>query len=141
MSYNKASEEFKWKKWKYNEEELLRKYGVPEYIILELRRYDWSLFNSDRRFYQRQYVSNIIDYIGDYEIQVPINNIEDLLEYLENEHLFLFLKTLDEKSLEIIFYKFNGYSNHQISKMVNLSESSISKRIIKIRKSIKQILE
>ena len=141
MGYNKASEEFKWKKWKYNEEELLRKYGVPEYIILQLRQYDWSLFNSDRRFYQRQYVSNMIDYNGYYEIQVSINNIEDLLEYLENEHLFLFLKTLDEKSLEIIFYKFNGYSNREISKMVNLSESSISKRIIKIRKSIKKILE
>lgn len=141
MSYNKASEEFKWKKWKYNEEELLRKYGVPECIILELRQYDWSLFNSDRRFYQRQYPSNMINYIGDYEIQVSINNIEDLLEYLENEHLFLFFKTLDKKSLEIIFYKFNGYSNHEISKMVNLSESSITKRIIKIRKSIKQILD
>ena len=50
MGYNKAREERKWKKWKKDEENILRQEGMPESKIIELRQYDWRIFNSERRF-------------------------------------------------------------------------------------------
>ncbi|MEG0576807.1 MAG: sigma-70 family RNA polymerase sigma factor [Bacilli bacterium] len=144
MSYNKAREEKKWKKWKYEEEELMHQYGVPDYIILELRNYDWAQFNSERRFLQRQFTNNdCLSYgIETYEISIPITNINNMLDYhIESEELFLLLSSMQDKTLDIIFYKFCGYSNREISKITHLSESAISKRIGIVRKKIKKVMD
>ena len=53
MSYNKARAERKWLKWKETEEKQLRELGVDEEIIQRLHVYDWEVFKSDRRFYER----------------------------------------------------------------------------------------
>ena len=44
MVYNHAKEESQWKKWKEQEERLLRSLNVDEDIIMELRKYDWNAF-------------------------------------------------------------------------------------------------
>jgi hypothetical protein len=53
MAYNKAKEEKKWRLWKEAEEKQLRSLGVNEDDIEKLRVHDWTIFNSDRRYYQR----------------------------------------------------------------------------------------
>ena len=53
MAYNKAKEEKKWRIWKDAEEKKMRELGVREDTIEQLRVHDWTIFNSDRRYYQR----------------------------------------------------------------------------------------
>lgn len=53
MAYNHGKEERKWRLWKEAEEKILRESGVDENIIEEIRIYDRTEFNSDRRFYRR----------------------------------------------------------------------------------------
>lgn len=75
MVYNKAREERKWKKWKEKEERVLRQEGMSESKIMELRQYDWKLFNADRRFKEKQFTNNqLMDYVGTVYIQLPIRN-------------------------------------------------------------------
>lgn len=52
MAYNKAREERKWKARKDAEEKLMRKLGVKEDAIEQLRVHDWKGFNSDQRYYR-----------------------------------------------------------------------------------------
>lgn len=74
MSYNKAREECKWKKWKEKEECILRQEGMSESKIMELRQYDWKLFNADRRFKEKQFTNNqLMDYVGTVYIQSITN--------------------------------------------------------------------
>ena len=54
MAYNKARAEKEWLKWKNEEEAKLRELGVDEDTIQRLHAYDWSVFKSDRRFYEPQ---------------------------------------------------------------------------------------
>ena len=81
MGYNKAREERKWKKWKKDEENILRQEGMPESKIIELRQYDWRIFNSERRFREKQFTNNnLMDYIGITYIQLPIRDFDDILD-------------------------------------------------------------
>lgn len=52
MAYNHGREERKWRIWKEAEETVLRKCGVDESTIEEIRTYDRAEFNSNRRFYR-----------------------------------------------------------------------------------------
>ena len=52
MAYNHGREERKWRLWKEAEEKILRKYGVDEGTIEEIRIYDRAEFNSNRQFYR-----------------------------------------------------------------------------------------
>ena len=54
MSYNKTHELKKWQIWKQQEELLLRKLGVEENIIQQLREYDYQMFLTERRIRSRQ---------------------------------------------------------------------------------------
>lgn len=53
MSYNKARAEKEWLRWKNAEEQQLRELGVDEEIIQRLHTYDWEVFKSDRRYYEK----------------------------------------------------------------------------------------
>ena len=53
MAYNKAKEERNGGSGKKPRRNKLRSLGVDEDTIEKLRVYDWEVFNSDRRFYQR----------------------------------------------------------------------------------------
>ena len=65
-AYNHGKEERKWRLWKEAEEKILRESGVDENIIEEIRIYDRTEFNSDRRFYRRlndmeEYIEKVAD--------------------------------------------------------------------------------
>lgn len=61
MAYNHGREERKWRLWKEAEEKILRKYGVDESTIEEIRIYDRAEFNSNRRFYR--YMNDVAEYL------------------------------------------------------------------------------
>lgn len=139
MSYNKSSEEKKWRKWKNNEEKLLKEYGLTEEKIQELRNYDWKQFNEERRFRERQVTG--FDYMGQIEspvLSLPVRNFHDILDQLQDEELHAFLKKLNQQTMDILYLKVIGYSVKEIAEMMGLKEDVIRYRIRVIRKKLKK---
>ena len=135
MSYNYLKEFLKWQKWKEQEEQILRNEKVNEKIIQELRQFDWQQFNSERRFKRHQNVTDEIYFLF-YPVQdkKEIKKVEDILDTIENEALFEYLKETDPIVLEVILLKINGYSIKEISKILELSTGYIYKKIRKLKK-------
>ena len=135
MSYNYIKEFLKWQKWKEQEEQILRNEKVNEKIIQELRQFDWQQFNSERRFKRHQNVTDEIYFLF-YPVQDKneIKKVEDILDTIENEALFEYLKETDPIVLEVILLKINGYSIKEISKILELSTGYIYKKIRKLKK-------
>ena len=104
MSYNKAQAEKKWLKWKNAEEQQLREMGVDEEIIQRLHTYDWEVFKSDRRYYEK--LSDTSLYSVTEEKPRSLYTVQELLNEIENERLFTVLQAQDEMTLEIVLYKF-----------------------------------
>lgn len=137
MSYNKAREERKWKKWKEKEERILRQEGMSESKIMELRQYDWKLFNADRRFKEKQFTNNqLMDYVGTVYIQLPIRNFDDILEQIEDMNLYHVMVNSNIQTMAILYLKIEGYSNKEISSILGLNEAIIRKRIYDVRKKL-----
>lgn len=135
MSYYYIKEFLKWQKWKEQEEQILRNEKVNEKIIQELRQFDWQQFNSERRFKRHQNVTDEIYFLF-YPVQdkKEIKKVEDILDTIENEALFEYLKETDPIVLEVILLKINGYSIKEISKILELSTGYIYKKIRKLKK-------
>ncbi len=139
MGYNKSTEERKWKQWKMKEERILREQGMPERKILELRQYDWNLFNSDRRFREKQFTNNdLINYVGMTCIKLPIRNFSDILDQIEDIQLYDVMRKANIQTMAILYLKIYGYTNKEISSMLGLKETTIRKRIYDIRKRLKK---
>ena len=88
MAYNHGREERKWRIQKEAEETVLRKCGVDESIIEEIRTYDRAEFNSNRRFYR--WTSDFGQYLegmAELEPFVDVKTVADLLNEIENENL------------------------------------------------------
>lgn len=139
MGYNKSTEERKWKQWKMKEERILKEQGMPERKILELRQYDWNLFNSDRRFREKQFTNNdLINYVGMTCIKLPIRNFGDILDQIEDIQLYDVMRKANIQTMAILYLKICGYTNKEISSMLGLKETTIRKRIYDIRKKLKK---
>ncbi|ERI80522.1 RNA polymerase sigma factor SigX [[Clostridium] symbiosum] len=139
MAYNHGREERKWRIWKEAEETILRKCGVDEDTIEEIRIYDRAVFNSNRRFYR--WTSDFGEYLegmAEVEPLVDVKTVADLLNEIENENLYRALLTVDKRTLQIVLLKMQGYSTKEISSIVNLSIKSIYKRIERLRNKLKQ---
>ena len=112
MAYNKAKEEKKWRLWKEAEEKKLRSLGVDEDTIEKLHVYDWAVFNSDRRFYQR--LKDVATYLEEMEAdaELPeIRSVDDLLNNIENQKLHQALIMVDKLTLQIALWKMEGFSS------------------------------
>lgn len=140
MGFNYQKELIKWNQWKKQEEELLKALNVDDSIIKQLYDYDWEMFKTERRIRGRQdtTINTVLNNIPYYD-KKEVNTIDDLLSQIENEALFNYLSTIDKETLTIILLKIFGYSTQEISKILNLSNSSIYKKIHRLRKKLKKI--
>lgn len=139
MAYNHGREERKWRIWKEAEETVLRKCGIDESTIEEIRTYDRAEFNSNRRFYR--WTSDFGEYLEgmmDTEQQTEIHSVADLLNEIENENLYRVLLTVDKRTLQIVLLKMQGYSTKEISATTGQSVKSIYKRIERLRNKLRQ---
>ena len=141
MSYNKAKEEKKWRRWKQEEEDKLRKFGVSEKSILLLHEFDWNQFKENRRFCEKQRTYN--EYFLD---KTTMNNdklsyikFDQLLDALENANLFQCIKNPDPITKLIIVLKINDFTTEDISVILQLSPNMIYKKIYKLRKKYKKM--
>lgn len=138
MVYNKASEEKKWKKWKQKEEQILKENGMTDDKIIELRRYDWRDFNAERRFKKWQLTNyNFINQVPFTELKLPIRDMSDVLDQIEDENLYQVMIKAHIQELVILYLKMYGYKNREIASIMNISESIVRKRLSNIRKKIK----
>jgi len=138
VAYNHGREERKWRLWKETEEKMLRECGVSESIIEEIRNYDRTVFNSDRRFYRR--LNDVGEYIEDTAKQeqvAEVNTVMELLDEIENEALHQALLTVDKHTLQIVLLKMQGYSTKEIAVITGLTEKAIYKRLERLREKLK----
>jgi len=141
MAYNHGKEERKWRIWKDNEEMTLRKYGVDENTIEQIRAYDREIFNSDRRFYQRlQETDTYLDTVAESEQHIEVKTVDDLLNEIENENLYKVLLTVDRCTLQIVLLKMKGYSTKEIAAIVGLTTGAVYSRLEYLRKKLKRVL-
>lgn len=141
MTYNKAMEERKWKKWKQQEEIKLRQYGMDEQAILELRRLDWEVFNAERRFREHQEV--LPEYPTEREAlpkEREVRNVRDLLDAIENEQLLHIMLNADKTTLQLLLLKMMGYSTREIAGAIGVREKTIYTKLERLKKKIKKIL-
>ena len=141
MAYNHGREERKWRIWKEAEETVLRKCGVDESTIEEIRTYDRAEFNSNRRFYR--WASDFGEYLeGMAEVEpfVDVKTVADLLDEIENENLHRVLLTVDKRTLQIVLLKMQGYSTKEIAPIVHLTTGAIYARLDHLRKKLRNIL-
>ena len=137
MSYNYRKEYAKWKRWKDQEERILKQMKMPKNKINELREFDWAQFNDERRF-RKQNITN-----DQYFALIPVNdkkefkNINDILDSIEDEALYEYLKDEEPVLLTIILLKIQGFSIKEISKLINMPISTIYRKIEKIKKNFK----
>ena len=138
MGYNKAKAEKKWKEWKNKEENLLRKLGMNEDKIDELYNYDKELFNSERSFLRRTIIdSDFIEYLSTSKIELPIDNMDDLLNQIDREELYQAMRKINEQTLKNIYLKIVGYSVKEIAQMMGISDYTVRYRLRKVRKKLK----
>lgn len=140
MGYNYAKAVVQWKNWKKQEEEILRTLGVDENIIKQLHEYDWEVLKSERRIKRSQDTT-----LESFFLNTPsydkkeITTIDDLLDEIENDALFDYLKNIDRMTLLILLLKTMGYSTYEISELLNLSSSSIYKRIQRMKRNLRNL--
>lgn len=138
MSYNYRKEYAKWKRWKDQEEKILKQMNMPKNKINELREFDWAQFNDERRFTRKQSITN-----NKYFTLIPVNdkkefkNINDILESIEDEALYEYLKDEEPVLLTVILLKIQGFSIKEISKLINMPISTIYRKIEKIKRNFK----
>lgn len=139
MSYNKARELKKWRSWNQQEETLLRSLGVEESVIKQLWEYDYQMFLSERRIRSRQTATLDNFFLNrPYYDKKEMKTIEDLLDDIENESLYIQLSKLDYKTLTILLLKILGYSVYEISKILGMNEAMIYNRIHRLKNKIKK---
>lgn len=139
MAYNHGREERKWRIWKEAEEKILRKHGVDESTIDEIRTYDRAEFNSNRRFYR--WTSDFGEYLegmAEVELFADVKTVADLLDEIENENLYRALLTVDKRTLQIVLLKMQGYSTKEIAPIVHLTTGAIYARLDHLRKKLRQ---
>ena len=138
MSYNYRKEYAKWKRWKEQEERILKQMKMPKNKINELREFDWAQFNDERRFTRKQNITN-----DQYFALIPVNdkkefkNINDILDSIEDEALYEYLKDEEPVLLTVILLKIQGFSIKEISKLINMPISTIYRKIEKIKKNFR----
>ena len=134
MGYDYKKEYMRWKEWKDNEEKILRQHHFNEQKIEELHEFDLEQFNAERRFRRNQNVTKDIFFnMQPVHDKKESYSIEDLLDQIENETLFEYLKYTDSIVLDIIILKQQGYNLREISQILGISMSSIYRKIKKVK--------
>lgn len=140
MAYNKAKAEREWLQWKEAEEKTMREKGVDEDAIQRLHTYDWEAFKSERNYLRWQIPNDeFIRKQAAEEIQLPISEINQLLDSIDNPALLTILKQADKQTLEAVFLKIAGYSAIEIAEKIGISQKAVNLRFVRLRKKIKNI--
>ena len=141
MAFNKAREERKWKQWKEKEEALLRTLGMDEESIQELRHSDWEEFKAERCYQDhRAPFPQYFDLESSAEDEQEIDNISELLDSIDDEHLLHILMDTDRGTLQFLLMRMMGFSVPEIAEKLKISEYAVYNRIKRLKKKIKNYI-
>lgn len=142
MSFNYGREERKWRLWKETEEKQLRNLGISEDAIERLRIHDWTVFKSERRYYQSlQDAGTYLEEVAEAEQQSEIKTVEDFLNSVENQQLYQVLITVDRLSLQIALMKIQGYSTRETASYLGITEKAVYRRMDRLKEKLKKFFE
>ena len=120
----------------------LRSLGVNEDDIEKLRVHDWTIFNSDRRYYQRvQETGTYLDELVEDTTQPEVKTVEDFLDSIENQHLYQVLIKVDRLTLQIALMKIQGYSTREIAVYLDITEKAVYRRMDRLKEKLKKLFE
>ena len=118
----------------------MKQHDASKKMITELREYDWSQFNADRCYKRHQNVTNDIFFtISPQDFRKDFYTVDDILDSIEDEALYEYLKEEDPKLLSVILLKTQGYSIKEISEIIKLPVSTIYQKTAKIKKNFKNL--
>lgn len=141
MGYNKFIEEQKWLKWKEAEEKQLRNLGVDESIIKRLHEYDKEQFNQERRYREKQVAwSGYIDWYSAQFLELPVEDVASLLDSIEDAKLWLLLSKENKTTIRILLYTIQGFTSAEIANKTGLQETTVRKRVSRLKKKLKTFL-
>ena len=142
MAYHKARAEKKWLKWKEAEEKKLRELGVDEETIQRLHTYDWAQFKSERRFLERwEELSPDVEWIGAKDVELPVTDTESLLDSVEDTELLHLHSAEDKLTMQIAFFKMQGFSTEEIGQQLGITPYSCSNSIKRFNPTLKKFFE
>ena len=115
---------------------------VNEDDIEKLRVHDWTIFNSDRRYYQRvQETGTYLDELVEDTTQPEVKTVEDFLDSIENQHLYQVLIKVDRLTLQIALMKIQGYSTREIAVYLDITEKAVYRRMDRLKEKLKKLFE
>ena len=136
MGFNYAREKRKFdEKWK-KLEVWYRESGMSEDAIREMYEYDWSEFNSTRKFYRHGddnvNVESIVEEDGD---SIDKTFSEEWIELLETPNLVRKVRKLPVDYIEIIDLMVReNLTQEEVARRMHCSQQNIAKKIEKIKK-------
>ena len=136
MGFNYAQEKRKFDKEWNEKERWYRESGMSEDAIREMYKYDWSEFNSTRKFYRHGddnvNVESIVEEDGD---SIDKTFSEEWIELLDTSDLVRKVRKLPADYIEIIDLMVReNLTQKEIAGRMNCSQQNIAKKIEKIRK-------
>ena len=136
MGFNYAREKRKFDKEWNEKERWYRKSGMSEDAIREMYKYDWSEFNSTRKFYRHGddnvNVESIVEEDGD---SIDKTFSEEWIELLETPNLVRRVRKLPADYIEIIDLMVReNLTQKEVAGRMHCSQQNIAKKIEKIRK-------
>ena len=139
MGFNYAREKRKFDREWNEKERWYRKSGMSEDAIREMYKYDWSEFNSTRKFYRHGddnvNVESIVEEDGD---SIDKTFSEEWIELLETPNLVRRVRKLPADYIEIIDLMVReNLTQKEVAGRMHCSQQNIAKKIEKIRKLLR----
>jgi RNA polymerase sigma-70 factor (ECF subfamily) len=120
----------------------MRQLGVSEDTIEKLRVHDWSVFNADRRYYEKlQETGTYLEEVAESNTLSEIKTVDDFLDSIENEYLYQMLMKADRITLQVAFLKIQGFSYREIALRLDTTEKSVYRRMDRLKEKMKKILK
>ncbi len=140
MKYNAWSEYGRLLKNAETNTEKYRKLGMSEQAIEAINEFDRDVYNSDRKFYAHlaENTDKTAEELAD-EIPCHDTYFADAsysLECIEDKRLKRIIQNADENEKKFLILVIKGYSNTEISRILKISKSGISKMICKMKRNV-----
>ena len=139
MGFNYAREKRKFdEKWK-KLEDWYRRSGMSEDAIREMREYDWSEFNSTRKFYRHGDDDVDVESIAEEDVDVIDKAFpEEWMELLDTPDLVRKVRKLPADYIEIIDLMVReNLTQEEVARRMHCSQQNIAKKIEKIKKLLR----
>ena len=140
MSYNANREYCKLTKIAETNTNKYKKLGMSDEAIKELNEFDLDMYKSDRRFYSHivdlpdKTAEEIADEVPTYDTY--FFESEDSYEFVEDKRLKGIIEKAGEKEKHLLSLIVMGYTNAEISRMLKISMSGISKMLYRMKTGV-----